>query len=148
MHDDAAESFGGESSGDSSQCLQLVNLTPHRVVLETLTVDGEAEHLVLPPADVVPRLVITAGETSVIRLRGGSDSAAGVVIPIVGGTRATRIEPPLPEMRPGVLYVTSRALAEQMPERTDLVWPEDQIRDHYGNVVGARRLGRVGSADL
>lgn len=126
---------------------RLVNLTPHRVVLETLAANGDTQRLVLPPADAVPRLVIAAGNNDVLLIRGGDDHFDGSVLPVVNGTRAIGIEPPLPDPQPGVLYITSRALAEYIPERMDLVWPEDQIRDREGTVIGARKLGRVGKRD-
>ena len=40
--------------------------------------------------------------------------------------------------------MTSRVVAEHFPERTDLVWPDDLIRDADGQVVAARRLARRG----
>ena len=40
--------------------------------------------------------------------------------------------------------MTSRVVAEHFPERADLVWPDDLIRDADGQVVAARRLARRG----
>ena len=37
-----------------------------------------------------------------------------------------------------------RVVAEHFPERADLVWPDDLIRDADGQVVAARRLARRG----
>ncbi|QHO92344.1 hypothetical protein CWT12_11270 [Actinomyces sp. 432] len=62
-------------------------------------------------------------------------------VPIVVGATWLGIDPPLPAPEPGTVYVTSRVVAEHFPQRTDLVWPDDLIRDADGQVVGARRLG-------
>lgn len=143
--DDTAKLSEARGEREQLEHVRLVNLTPHRVALEVPTEDGGVERLVLPPADAVPRLVITAGQSDVVLVRGGEEDHDEIVVPMVNQTRAIGIEPPLPEPQPGVLYITSRALAEHVPERRDLVWPEDQVRDCNGTVIGARKLGRVGN---
>lgn len=145
MHDDTPKTHRRASAPEQPQHARLVNLTPHQVLLETSNNDGELKRLVLPPAKEVPRLVIASGEEDPVLVRTESEDTEEITIPVVKGTRAIGIKPPLPAPQPGVLYVTSRALAEHLPERSDLVWPEDQIRDVNGNVIGARKLGRVGN---
>ena len=39
--------------------------------------------------------------------------------------------------------MTSRVVATFHPDRTDLVWPDDLLRDEAGRVVGARRLAAL-----
>ncbi|QPL06691.1 hypothetical protein ID810_10340 [Actinomyces respiraculi] len=68
------------------------------------------------------------------------DPDAAVALPLAVGATWQGIDPPLPDPRPGVLYVTSRVVAEHHPNRTDLVWPDDLVRDAAGQVVAARRL--------
>lgn len=145
MHDDTAQTLRRASAPESPKRARLVNLTPHQVLLETSNNDGELRRLVLPPAEEVPRLVIASGQEDPVLVRAEGEDTEEIAIPVVKGTRAIGIEPPLPAPQPGVLYVTSRALAEYLPERSDLVWPEDQIRDVNGSVIGARKLGRVGN---
>ncbi|SDN85896.1 hypothetical protein SAMN05216355_11913 [Actinomyces ruminicola] len=119
--------------------LTLVNLTPHEVILH---LDGGP--LRLPASDVVPRLLLSEGrqETLVVNDPEYPGEAASVrEVPIAVGATWLGIDPPLPEPRPGTVYVTSRVVAEHFPERSDLVWPDDLIRDADGQVVGARRLG-------
>ena len=110
----------------------LVNLTPHDVVLdlgggETLLLsEGRQEHLrVADPA--------RPGDGTAVR-----------DVPLAVGAAWLGIDPPLPDPRPGTVYVTSRVVAEHFPERADLVWPDDLIRDADGQVVAARRLARRG----
>ena len=145
MHDDTPKTHRRASSAEQPQCARLVNLTPHQVLLETSNNDGELRRLVLLPAEEVPRLVIASRQEDPVLVRAEGEDGEEIAIPVVKGTRAIGIEPPLPAPQSGVLYVTSRALAEYLPERSDLVWPEDQIRDVNGNVIGARKLGRVGN---
>lgn len=145
MHDDTPKTHRHASAAEQPQHARLVNLTPHPVLLETSNNDGELKRLVLPPAKEVPRLVIASGEEDPVLVRTESEDTEEITIPVVKGTRASGIEPPPPAPQPGVLYVTSRALAEYLPERSDLVWPEDQIRDVNGSIIGARKLGRVGN---
>lgn len=145
MHDDTPKTHRRASASEQPQRARLVNLTPHQVLLETSNNDGELKRLLLPPAEEVPRLVIASGQEAPVLVRAEGEDGEEITIPVVKGTRAIGIEPPLPAPQPGVLYVTSRALAEHLPERSDLVWPEDQIRDVNGNVIGARKLGRVGN---
>lgn len=123
---------------------RLINLTPHPIVLEALTDErGRVHRLILPPAENPPRLVIAARDEESLLVHGGEEDSKGIAVPVVSGTRALGIEPPLPEPQAGVLYVTSRALAEEVPERADLVWPEKQVRDDDGRVIAAQGLGRL-----
>ncbi|ALD00769.1 hypothetical protein AM609_11475 [Actinomyces sp. oral taxon 414] len=72
------------------------------------------------------------------------DETAARDVPLAVGAAWLGIDPPLPDPRPGTVYVTSRVVAEHFPERTDLVWPDDLIRDADGQVVAARRLAKRG----
>ena len=53
----------------------------------------------------------------------------------------------LPEPRPGVLLIVSRAVAERFPERPDLLFPVGRIKKG-GQVIGCGRLGRFSDAPL
>lgn len=44
----------------------------------------------------------------------------------------------LPEPEPDVLYIVSRTLAQQVPDRYDLVVPVKFRRDSDGNIIGCR----------
>ena len=121
----------------------LVNLTPHDVVLDL----GGGETLRIPAAGVVPRLLLSEGRQERLRVADPArpdDETAVRDVPLAVGAAWLGIDPPLPDPRPGTVYVTSRVVAEHFPERTDLVWPDDLIRDADGQVVAARRLARRG----
>jgi hypothetical protein len=49
----------------------------------------------------------------------------------------------LPDPEPGVLLVVSRIVAEALPNRHDLVIPDDIVRDENGNVINARALATL-----
>ena len=123
--------------------LDLVNLTPHDVVLDL----GGGETLRIPAAGVVPRLLLSEGRQEHLRVADPArpdDETAARDVPLAVGAAWLGIDPPLPDPRPGTVYVTSRVVAEHFPERADLVWPDDLIRDADGQVVAARRLARRG----
>lgn len=123
------------------QPLTLINLTPHEVVLRY----APGRCLRVPAAGRVPRLLLGDGELRSLRLRDPEDPQQVHEVPLVVGDRLLGIDPPLPAPREGTLYVTSRVVAQRYPERADLVWPDDLVRDDAGQVVGARRLACAGS---
>lgn len=148
----------------SGGAVRLCNLTPHEVVLEV----GEGEPLRLPPAGIVPRLLLSEGRQEVLRVAvpDASDSASpeepaaaapaadasgsvGAVadVPLAVGVSWLGLDPPLPDPRPDVVYVTSRVVAEHFPCRTDLVWPDGLVRDVAGTVVAASCLARLVDMD-
>ena len=123
--------------------LHPINLTPHDVVLDL----GGGETLRIPAAGVVPRLLLSEGRQEhlcVANPAHPSNETAVCDVPLAVGAAWLGIDPPLPDPRPGTVYVTSRVVAEHFPERADLVWPDDLIRDADGQVVAARRLARRG----
>ena len=46
----------------------------------------------------------------------------------------------LPDQQPGIEYIVSKMCADAAPERTDLVYPADCIRDEQGRVIGCKAL--------
>src|SRR5690606_42059691 len=48
----------------------------------------------------------------------------------------------LPEEQEGVVYIVSRVVVEAMPDRKDLFFPDELIRDEKGRVIGCSALGR------
>ena len=122
--------------------LHPINLTPHDVVL-----DLGGETLRIPAAGIVPRLLLSEGRQEHLRVADPArpdDEPAVRDVPLAVGAAWLGIDPPLPDPRPGTVYVTSRVVAEHFPERADLVWPDDLIRDADGQVVAARRLAKRG----
>jgi len=106
------------------------NLTPHPV-----TLIAESGQVVLDPEKPTPRLKIKETELGKISIKG--------VPVLVVETRPEAIEG-LPEPELGVLLIVSRVVAEAARDRDDLLVPDDFVRDEQGQVIGARRLARVG----
>ena len=121
---------------------RLVNLNPHEVVLI-----GDGQQLVLPRSGTVPRLVLGGGTTvtvGALGAGGGTGEETPVTLSLTYGEGLVGLDPPLPDPQPGVLYVTSRVVAEHCPQRDDLAWPHELVRDTAGRPVGARGLATVG----
>ena len=132
-------------TGTGPQCAydppqRLVNLTSHDVVLDL----GAGKRLRIPSSGVVPRLVLSGDRLETLHVvdpsRPEDSPTATHAVPLVVGTVLHGVDPPLPNPRPGTVYITSRTLAEHFAERADLVWPDDLVRDAQGRVIAARRL--------
>lgn len=109
---------------------ELVNLTPHSV-----TIVGASGSITLPPAREAPRC-------EMVRTEVGSLSVDGVVVPVL--TSAVAAPPELPPPVPGRILIVSRLVADALPDRPDLLFPDMIIRGADGGVVGCRALGVVG----
>lgn len=122
----------------------LINLTGHDVNI----IIGDGMMLTLTKmASLEPRLLISERIRKTIRVQDPlhpDDATRFHTVGVAVGGSWIGISPALPAPRPGVLYVTSRVVAEHFPERDDLVWPDDLIRDADGRVVAARGLARLG----
>ena len=86
------------------------------------------------------------GAASVADVAGaaGTGEETPVTLSLTYGEGLVGLDPPLPDPQPGVLYVTSRVVAEHCPQRDDLAWPHELVRDTAGRPVGARGLATVG----
>ena len=107
----------------------LRNLTAHPVMIV-----GERDSIVLPASSSPPRISDEiARSTSVV-----VDQVHIPVCDVAAGTVSG-----LPEPQDGVLFVVPRIVAAACPDRTDLVIPFDDVRDHAGRVIGCRALARL-----
>ena len=48
----------------------------------------------------------------------------------------------LPEPEEGTLFIVSIVVRRALPERSDLVFPVELVRDDEGHIIGCRSLGR------
>ncbi len=99
---------------------KFVNLTPHNV-----TING----------DTIPSTGIARCEEVTLF----SDSIQGISIDAkqYGGTVG------LPERDPETILIVSHIVAQQNPDRDDLVWPGDLVRDEQGRVTGCRAFNQL-----
>ena len=109
----------------------LINLTPHPVDV----VDPESGAIVasLPPEPEPARVEME-------RERLGTVVVNSVSIPITRNHLG--MPSPLPEPTPGRFYIVSRAFAEAVrasgQPRSDLLVPDDPVRDDEGRITGCR----------
>jgi len=110
----------------------LVNLTPHPVLIKT---DGG-----------VTTCIPSSGR--VARCRTEPDRVLGTVqvgghsVPLVVNDVTSAVSG-LPEPEEGVLFVVSRLVALAAPQRRDMVFPHDPVRDETGRTTGCRVLAQV-----
>ncbi len=109
--------------------MRIRNLTPHR--LNLISPDGESD---FDPDGLCPRVAMSF-------VQSGTIDIDGVAIP-TGRTEPGEIVD-LPDEEEGTLLVVSRVVAAAAPDRADLVFPDDLVRDDAGRVIGARRLSRI-----
>ncbi len=109
--------------------MQLVNLTPHPIVLEVA-----AGSVTIPPSGKIARLIARDESADVFTFE-------QVAIPVV--RQASGEVADLPASRPDTVFIVSRIVAERCPDRADLFFPTDLLRDASGRVTGARALGSV-----
>lgn len=102
--------------------MELKNFTPHPLALH-----GPEGIMNLPVSGSAPRL-------DVARVSLGTLAGLPLVRSAMGNVQG------LPAQEPGVVLVVSALVAEAAPERTDLAYPGEAIRDGAGRVVGARGL--------
>lgn len=129
MAADPSPSFAGDNDGPTAVTIRLVNLTPHR--LHVMPIDGHTV-LDLLPCPVPPR--VNQRNTC----QRNPDRRAG------NGPRAChplRHDATITAPQTGVLLVVPRVLARES-DRADLLFPDEEIRDPEGRIIGCRRLAR------
>ncbi|MEU4376707.1 hypothetical protein [Pseudonocardia alni] len=109
----------------------LRNHTPHPVTV--VLVDGS--DVDLPPHPPSPRVVVERSEDGELRTEHGAVALTR--------TRRSAEVVDLPAAESGVVLIVSLAVAQARPDRTDLVFPDRQIRDADGRIVACAALGRV-----
>lgn len=107
---------------------KLRNLTPHSVTLHRT--DGSVE--TIQPEGLVPRAEMETVQTGTL---------AGVPVRITRPSRVVDLPPP----EEGTMLIVSRVVASAAPDRDDLVFPDELVRDDQGRVVGCRAFGRPAS---
>lgn len=106
----------------------VVNLTPHAV--SVMPQAGTA--VTFQPNGSVARIREITGPDAWLATDAGR-------VPIQQVTYADHVDG-LPEASPGVLYLVSRVTAAAA-RRADLVFPQGEIRDDNGQIIGCRALG-------
>ena len=105
----------------------LINLTPHSVCL----VIDDSRVIEIPSSGIFARCLV-------MRQTIGAITIDGATVPLVRAEFGP-VEG-LPDPRPDTYYIVSRVVAEAARHRTDLLIPDDTIRDATGHIVGCRAL--------
>lgn len=112
----------------------VLNYTPHNPL--RFFVDGD-EAASLPAAGPAIRLTESSAPAGRIRVDGHD-------IPVV--TMGYGTSDDLPDPRPGTVLVVSQLVCRAYPDRDDLVFPIDLVRNGSGDVVGCRGVARLVAA--
>jgi hypothetical protein len=115
---------------DENAAPEVVNLTPH--VVRLIGAETTVE-------------LLSAGPPARVVLRPDRDDGAVRIGPLLVPVKRTAASPlvtGVPDRRPGVVFIVARPVAEALPDRDDLFYPHDTVRDERGVVVGCRSLAR------
>lgn len=109
--------------------MEYINLTPHDI-----NIFDELDNVVMVIASSgrpIPRV----SEVEKRNVEG-----VGLPCPVVeiGYGQVTDIPP----RRNNVYYIVSRTVAQALPDREDLLFPTDLVRDDTGTIIGCRKLAR------
>lgn len=119
------------SDEEEPEEVEFINLTPHAI-----TIVAEVE----PGSFMVVREIPASGK---IARCNESRKKAGAIAGIpVYRVEMGKVEN-LPDPMPGKIYIVSRACAEQVPDREDVLIPDQSVRDNKGSIVGCKGLAHV-----
>lgn len=105
--------------------MRIRNLTPHPVVVRGIA---------FAPEGACPRCSVNRTQVDLIRHNGVDIPVTRSVFGAVEG---------LPAQEAGTILIVSRLVADACPDRSDLFFPDDLVRDDQGRVIGANSLGRI-----
>lgn len=111
--------------------MQFVNLTPHAV---NIVVNGEVALTVHPEPHPARVQEIVVPKESVY-----SEGIAVRVNRVGYSTDVTN----LPAPQAGVGIIVSQLVAQALPERSDLYFPHEVVRDATGRIIGCAALAQL-----
>lgn len=100
--------------------MKVINCTPHTVTVNNNVIEASDYAL--------PRVNSKAIQVDSIMLEDGG------IIPIMK-TEYGEVKN-IPPVQEGVIYIVSRMVAAALPERKDLFFPSELVRDSEGKVIG------------
>jgi len=131
---------------------KVINLTPHQINFVTsynieIGVDelGTPEYVTeerihsVPPSGTVARCKVDRKEVDSFILE--DVDGWDITVPITSA-RFGEVEG-LPEPQEGTIYIVSNLVAQAVPDREDVFFPDDLVRDEHGNIIGCRALGKI-----
>lgn len=105
----------------------IINLTPHTVTI----VNPDGSELSFPASGTIARCAVNTVQTGYILY-------SEQEIPTYRTQYGEVIG--LPDPQDGVIYITSTPVAQNVPDRKDVLVPAECIRDAEGRIIGCRGL--------
>lgn len=109
----------------------VINLTPHNI---NIMDDDNRVILIVEPEEQTARIAATTGRVGTINHSGEVD------IPVSESQFGEPVN--LPNPINGAIFIVSRLLVAALPDRTDLYFPNEIVRDDRGVVLGCKSLSR------
>lgn len=137
---------------ESTRKFRVVNLTPHNInFVKPFNVEigrdkiGTPEYITeertytLPPSGQVARCKVDREKIDSV----WTEDIDGwdITLPITK-SKFGEVEG-LPEPQEGMIYIVSNLVAQAVPHREDVFFPDDLVRDANGNIIGCRALGKI-----
>ena len=116
--------------------MRIVNLCPHQIDLRLP--GGEEIHI--PAASRPARAEVTRSPQGLVECEVGDDGAK-VRVPVSAAQMGAVRDLPTPNS--DTLFVVSYPVAYANPDRSDLLVPEDLVRDERGVVVACQTLAHL-----
>jgi len=117
--------------------VSVLNLTPHPIVF--VGDDGRVS-ATYEPSGPAARVTIESVPAPVEVLE-YAGKFYGLPVQIMESATTADVTG-LPDQQDGVLIIVSQMVADALPDRTDLHWPTDVVRDQDGRPIGCRKLAR------
>lgn len=109
---------------------EVINLTPYAINI----LDNKSNLLIaLQPSGQVAKVSAKTVQTNMLN--------STPPIPISESVFGDTIEVPEPEK--GKVFVVSRMVVAALSDRTDLLFPNEVVRDHEGRIIGCKSLSRT-----
>ncbi len=131
---------------------KLVNLTPHQInFITSYNIEIGQDELGTPEYVTEERIHSIEPSGTVARCRVERQNVDSFILEDIGDwditipitkTRFGEVEG-LPAPEKGTIYIVSNLVAQAVPEREDVFFPDDVVRDENGNVIGCRALGKI-----
>ena len=132
--------------------VNVVNLTPHTInfiIRHSLEIGRdeigipkyiqEDRIYSLPPSGIVARCKTDRQQVDSIVAQ--NVDGWDITVPITSA-KFGEVEG-LPEPQEGTIFIVSNLVAQAVPDREDVFFPDDLVRDENGNIIGCRALGKI-----
>lgn len=125
--------------------MKIINLTPHvlNIFLPTqVEANGRTLKVVRGVSTEISLPSVGFARAKEMTERLSELECNAVLLPVVR-KRFTGVVEGLPEPTPGTIYVVSFLTAQAVPDRADVFFPGEAVRDDDGNIVGCLGLAHA-----